>query len=73
MALMSRTITAGTSRKLVNVNLILSESHPDDYISNNYSRINYSVTITRGDKTWDTSWSGWGKKIYFYLGGSYEF
>ena len=54
MALMSRTITAGTSRKLVNVNLILSESHPDDYISSNYSRINYSVTITRGDKTWDT-------------------
>ena len=72
MALMSRTITAGTSRKLVNVNLILSESHPDDYISNNYSRINYSVTITRGDKTWDTSWSGWGTKIYFYfsIGGN---
>ena len=72
MALMSRTITAGTSRKLVNVNLILSESHPDDYISNNYSRINYSVTITRGDKPWDTSWSGWGTKIYFYfsIGGN---
>lgn len=72
MALMYRTITAGTSRKLVNVNLILSESHPDDYISNNYSRINYSVTITRGDITWDTSWSSWGTKIYFYfsIGGN---
>ena len=58
---MSYTLTCGTSRGLINCNLNMSEGDYD--IANNRSPINWSVSLTRA-KSWDTSWSGWGQKIY---------
>lgn len=57
---MNTTITAGTARGLVNVNLHIWETNIE--IANNRSYVNFEVTITRGSVTWDTSWASWGKK-----------
>lgn len=62
MAKLSKTISADTSRHLVYANLILTEGDYD--IENNRSPINWKVTLTKGSVGWNTSWSGWGKKIY---------
>lgn len=59
-----------TSRRgNVYVRLIVWED--DVSIANNDSRLNYQIIIQRGTKTWDTSWTSWGEKIYidFTIGG----
>lgn len=60
MAKLSYTLTTHTSRDYTDANLIMTEGDYD--IENNRSPINWKVTLTK--HTMNTSWSGWGKKIY---------
>lgn len=60
MAKLSYTLTTHTSRDFTDANLIMTEGDYD--IENNRSPINWRVTLTKHKM--NTSWSGWGTKIY---------
>lgn len=56
------TVTIEGSRNLVYVDLNVWEASYD--IGSNTSNVSYSVVIRKGSKSWNTSWAGWGQKIY---------
>ena len=52
------------SRKLIYANLNVTEREGSGNPSTNKSTIDWNVTITKGTKPSNPSWTGWGKKIY---------
>lgn len=58
------TVSVLPSRKLVYVDLIVTDKSGSANPSKNTSVVEWKVVIRRGTVSWDTSWSGWGQKIY---------
>lgn len=58
------TITTLCSRNTVNVDLNVTDVAGSADSTNNTTKVAWSLVLRRGSKNWDTSWTGWGKKIY---------
>lgn len=58
------TITTLSSRGYVNVDLNVTDVAGSADSVNNTTKVSWSLVLRRGSKTWNTSWTGWGQKIY---------
>lgn len=65
------TITCDTSRHLVYVDLNVTERSGSGSSATNKSTIDYSVVIRKGSSGRNSSWTGWGQRIYatYYIEG----
>ena len=61
MALLNTSVSVTPSRNMVTLKLSVWETNPDP--ATNESTINYKLVISKTN-SWNTSWTGWGKKIY---------
>ena len=61
MALLNTSVSVTPSRNMVTLKLSVWETNPDP--ATNESTINYKLVISK-TSSWNTSWTGWGKKIY---------